>query len=164
MNRITAPQPPQPQPEAVDPYAEFTVKPSTRNILEITVENRWDIPDAEFASLRAVSTRTVDIKTEGMLNKRIAEYIHIRTLDYTPVSRAMLNRRFGQIARRHGFSILEALGSLMLLGKIIEIRYGAKIGVCSKSVYEVQRAVFDENAALGTPHWAWDAKIMENLE
>ncbi len=107
---------------------------SKRDILKLTVDDYYAIPEGEQSFLRLKSTQTDNIKSIGELKKRIFEYIHMSSLEMYPLKLGTINRRFSKVAKRLGTSTHDITQQLIISGHIKSLDWGGITALFSAPV------------------------------
>lgn len=124
-------------PNEVDEFSpEYKPVVAVRDILQLQAEAmRGGVPEAELAYLRHKSANTTDIDSAQALKRRIAEYIHMRTLHGKGTTRVDVNRRFSKVAKRYETTTNDLIGELFASGRLTELERGGKSVVATASIY-----------------------------
>lgn len=117
----------------------LTVKPK-RNILDINAIAWMDVPPGEQQALKYQAMQTVDVKSPGQFRRRVLEYIHVNSLNNTPLRLSSVNNRFTRLAKQHGTSTIETIQQLIMSGHLIELERGKVRALFSHAVLLEKRA------------------------
>jgi hypothetical protein len=144
-----------------DEFSDVVPVPDNRDLLEVSLMEYIAMPAGQQQYLKGRSITTTDIKTLGQLKRRIAEYIHLRSLEMKPQRLATVNRRFSRLAKQHGTSTMEVVNDLLLSERLITIE---RNGVSALFSGAVRREQVKELTALHMDTMAPLDIMMENLE
>lgn len=131
---------------SINPFRgqEAVVLPA-RNMLELGVEGYAELPAEERRHRLAACQSSGGIKDELDLKLRIAEYIHIRTLNGMPSKRVAINQRFAAIARKMQTTPMRILNDLIVEKYVEEFERRGKKIVVSFKVYEDLCKEYEQN-------------------
>lgn len=111
------------------------------DILDVTSENYWDIPEGERESMRLRCINASGIKDVDTLVLRVKQYIHFNSIENSPVLLSNINRRFGRPATLLGMSPADVVDGLAR-GGFVKVISAKQTVVVSKAVWDNQEVLF----------------------
>lgn len=129
------------KPAVIDTKDEFSEAYQSpyppRDILDITLmQASIELDPAELTSLKLKVQMTANVDSRSALKRRVAEFIHMSTIEQKAVRQVELNRRFGRVAKKYGTNTMELSDELIASGRLLVVALNGKNGLVSSSIYK----------------------------
>lgn len=94
------------------------------------------ITASEQQYLKYKAIQTGDVLSRQQLLKRVAEFIHINSLDSQPFRLSTLNRRYTRLAKKYGMTTASVVQQLLASRHIIELKQAELLALFSEPIYK----------------------------
>lgn len=113
------------------------------NILSLGFKEFYSLDPIEIQSLKIQSMEVGCINTISELKKRIAEYVHINSLENIPLKIGTINKRFISSARKFNLSVSNIIRSLSQSGHVVLIDRGGRSAIMSTKSDSERKALLE---------------------
>lgn len=124
-------------------FTDEAVPMPAKDILSVMLKDY--LKESTLDAYRMQATQTADIKTQSDLRKRILEYVHVNSLQHTPVKSGHINRKFARVASRLGTDVTNCITRLIENDHLIMIDRGGKYGLISKRSHDERIILLEED-------------------
>lgn len=136
-----------------DAFTNDTQTEPLKNVLELTLDEGFALPDHTHAALQMHAASSVGVTDVAGLKRRIMEYIEVLSFNAHMVRTLTVNRRFNRLAGKFGTTVPNIITDLVNRNLITEFNRDGARGWMSKRVLDSmkeQAMLIDQSTGTGT--------------
>jgi hypothetical protein len=111
-------------------------EPKHPDVLSIQLLTVADVPEQVFSTLVFKSTAVGHLTSLEAILKAVHEHIHLQNLHRKPVSLGRINRYFGRVSRKMGYSSRTVCEHLIDRGLVTVLSRNGKTGMISTAIWQ----------------------------